>query len=195
MKKLLLGFMLLLIFPLVYAEGRVEVSPIRIEGGNYLDIKIYPDSAGMDCVGIIKVSGTSGVAGSFRFECDKNCRCYSPVLWYFLFDWRFPASAKFYVSELMWGEYYASVWDNSKGDFSKGYFYVFTNTCSDGIKDGNEIDVDCGGDKCSRCSDGKNCRRDSECNSGYCDFKNKCGVDNSIKKREKYSQKNRAIGK
>lgn len=40
-------------------------------------------------------------------------------------------------------------------------------TCSDGIKNGTETDVDCGG-KCSRCTDGRTCSVANDCVSGTC---------------------------
>ena len=41
-------------------------------------------------------------------------------------------------------------------------------TCSDGIKDGNETDVDCGGGACPKCGTGKNCSVGSDCQSSVC---------------------------
>jgi len=40
-------------------------------------------------------------------------------------------------------------------------------TCSDGVKNQGETDVDCGG-PCAPCVDGKSCLLDSDCLSGYC---------------------------
>src|SRR5207302_5558890 len=42
------------------------------------------------------------------------------------------------------------------------------NQCLDGVKDGGEADVDCGGPSqaCPRCADGKSCSGTSDCNSG-----------------------------
>jgi hypothetical protein len=42
-------------------------------------------------------------------------------------------------------------------------------TCIDGILDGSETDVDCGGPTCLPCDDGKKCTQDSDCYSDYCD--------------------------
>ncbi len=39
--------------------------------------------------------------------------------------------------------------------------------CSDGIKNGTETDVDCGG-TCAACGDGKSCLHASDCSSGSC---------------------------
>jgi hypothetical protein len=48
------------------------------------------------------------------------------------------------------------------------------NTCRDGIRDGNETDVDCGGGTCRRCADGKQCQQSSDCLGqcigGVCEF-------------------------
>ncbi|HVJ19481.1 MAG TPA: discoidin domain-containing protein [Polyangiaceae bacterium] len=41
-------------------------------------------------------------------------------------------------------------------------------TCSDGIKNGTETDVDCGGATCSKCANSKVCASASDCSSGYC---------------------------
>lgn len=40
-------------------------------------------------------------------------------------------------------------------------------TCSDGSKDGNETDVDCGG-SCGACANGKQCLLSSDCQNGSC---------------------------
>jgi hypothetical protein len=41
-------------------------------------------------------------------------------------------------------------------------------TCSDGIKNGNETDVDCGGGTCPACATGKQCLVAADCVSGNC---------------------------
>jgi hypothetical protein len=41
-------------------------------------------------------------------------------------------------------------------------------TCSDGIQNGNETGVDCGGD-CPRCADGQGCATRDDCASARCD--------------------------
>ena len=45
---------------------------------------------------------------------------------------------------------------------------ITINMCADGIKDGNETDVDCGGGTCPSCALGKGCNAGSDCQSGYC---------------------------
>jgi hypothetical protein len=40
-------------------------------------------------------------------------------------------------------------------------------SCLDGIKDGDESDVDCGG-SCGACADGQHCTRDMDCYTGIC---------------------------
>ncbi len=40
-------------------------------------------------------------------------------------------------------------------------------TCSDNVKNGNETDVDCGGD-CEPCDRHEQCETDSDCSTGYC---------------------------
>ena len=44
-----------------------------------------------------------------------------------------------------------------------------TPTCSDGIKNQDETDVDCGGATCNKCDVGEICTQDSDCASGSCD--------------------------
>ncbi len=41
-------------------------------------------------------------------------------------------------------------------------------SCSDGIRDGLETDVDCGGPACPRCALGKYCATNTDCSSGVC---------------------------
>ena len=47
--------------------------------------------------------------------------------------------------------------------------------CSNGIKDENEADVDCGG-VCPPCEDGKICNEDSDCLSNYCNPDGMCST-------------------
>jgi len=56
-------------------------------------------------------------------------------------------------------------------------------TCKDTIKNGKETDVDCGGDTCEACGNGKDCLAHADCLSGLCDAK-KCverGCTNKLK--------------
>src|SRR5205823_6103955 len=41
-------------------------------------------------------------------------------------------------------------------------------TCSDGVKNESEGDVDCGGPSCAKCADGKTCSAASDCASNVC---------------------------
>ena len=41
-------------------------------------------------------------------------------------------------------------------------------TCIDGLKNGAETDVDCGGGACNKCKDGKGCKQLTDCLSGVC---------------------------
>jgi hypothetical protein len=41
-------------------------------------------------------------------------------------------------------------------------------TCTDGIKNGAETDIDCGGPTCPKCANGKNCAAHSDCAGGVC---------------------------
>jgi len=49
------------------------------------------------------------------------------------------------------------------------------NKCSNNKLDVGETDVDCGGDKCSKCDDGKDCKTSSDCESGSC-LSGKCAA-------------------
>ncbi len=40
------------------------------------------------------------------------------------------------------------------------------NTCNDGLKDGSETDIDCGGPLCNSCGQGKGCLSNSDCLTG-----------------------------
>src|SRR5262245_46028154 len=67
--------------------------------------------------------------------------------------------------------------DNTTGDCSDGdvchsndacssnacVFGICAPSCSDGIQDGNETDVDCGGPDCDPCSDGQFCNSNADC--------------------------------
>lgn len=50
-------------------------------------------------------------------------------------------------------------------------FFIVAPTCSDGIKNQDETDVDCGGTKCPRCHQGQDCTSDIHCATGYCKSK------------------------
>jgi len=43
-----------------------------------------------------------------------------------------------------------------------------TSTCSDGVKNGSETDVDCGGGTCAACANGRSCSVATDCTSGTC---------------------------
>ena len=44
-------------------------------------------------------------------------------------------------------------------------------TCSDGVRNGDETDVDCGGKTCPKCSNGKECDVAADCSSLQCSSK------------------------
>ena len=41
-------------------------------------------------------------------------------------------------------------------------------SCSDGVKNNGESDIDCGGASCAKCGTGKSCTVASDCQSGVC---------------------------
>jgi hypothetical protein len=51
--------------------------------------------------------------------------------------------------------------------------------CSDGVRNGAESDVDCGGTACPACPLDKTCRGPSDCLSGFC-VHNKCVATVSV---------------
>src|SRR5581483_5739959 len=51
-----------------------------------------------------------------------------------------------------------------------------TDLCSDGVQDGTESDVDCGGQCPLACDDGKHCVYDTDCRHNYCDPSHLCAV-------------------
>jgi hypothetical protein len=53
---------------------------------------------------------------------------------------------------------------------------VIDDHCSDGLLNGNETDIDCGGPTCGSCLDGETCVRASDCASGVCDVDLRCGL-------------------
>jgi hypothetical protein len=42
------------------------------------------------------------------------------------------------------------------------------NSCQDGVKNGSETDVDCGGGACSRCQGGQICNSRNDCHTALC---------------------------
>ena len=46
--------------------------------------------------------------------------------------------------------------------------YAAVPACDDKVKNGQEIDVDCGGSRCNKCADTKKCTKPSDCLSGVC---------------------------
>jgi len=68
----------------------------------------------------------------------------------------------------------ATGWGNSLfevevyGDNNPNCSTQTTPTCSDGIKNGSETDVDCGGSTCPKCANGKLCSAGGDCTSGFC---------------------------
>ena len=48
------------------------------------------------------------------------------------------------------------------------------NQCTDGVVDGNETDVDCGGGTCPKCASGKKCKVNGDCTSNKCQPNKTC---------------------
>lgn len=49
--------------------------------------------------------------------------------------------------------------------------------CKNGVKDGNETDLDCGGATCTGCADSLVCAVDTDCTNGFCDATKHCAAD------------------
>jgi hypothetical protein len=49
-------------------------------------------------------------------------------------------------------------------------------SCTDGVKDGTESDVDCGGNCVFKCADNKSCTGSADCQHAYCNAQNKCAT-------------------
>jgi hypothetical protein len=49
-------------------------------------------------------------------------------------------------------------------------------TCTDGVKNEGETDIDCGGTKCAPCAAGKACVAHTDCVSDGCDYTNHCAL-------------------
>jgi hypothetical protein len=62
----------------------------------------------------------------------------------------------------------AQVVDLGAADGGLGYKVCMAATCGDGIKDGAETDVDCGGPVCPQCYNRQHCNNASDCLSGAC---------------------------
>jgi len=45
---------------------------------------------------------------------------------------------------------------------------VVMPTCDDGVQNGNETDVDCGGGTCGQCTQGQGCGAEGDCTTGFC---------------------------
>jgi hypothetical protein len=58
-----------------------------------------------------------------------------------------------------------------------------TPTCTDGVQNGDESDVDCGGTKCPKCAVGKKCNLDGDCagSPAGCNYKKLCVESASCK--------------
>ncbi|MBQ9395329.1 MAG: hypothetical protein IJU23_07400 [Proteobacteria bacterium] len=53
-------------------------------------------------------------------------------------------------------------------------------SCSDGTKNGDETDIDCGGSKCSPCVAGKVCKTNGDCETGLCKDDGKCSDQKAV---------------
>lgn len=60
---------------------------------------------------------------------------------------------------------------------SSDFLICHESACNDGKKNGDEVDVDCGGEECyHKCTQGRSCSRASDCETGFCVNGVCCGV-------------------
>ncbi len=59
-----------------------------------------------------------------------------------------------------------------------------TGSCTNGIRDGEETDTDCGGSECNKCGIGWKCERTTDCESGAC-IENYCSPGGEISGNQK----------
>lgn len=50
----------------------------------------------------------------------------------------------------------------------KFIYCTSATSCSDGVKNEDETDTDCGGSHCPKCTVNKGCNKSSDCTSGVC---------------------------
>jgi hypothetical protein len=60
----------------------------------------------------------------------------------------------------------APLFDLARGD--RGVSDILPLACKDGVKNGSETDVDCGGPSCAPCAVGKSCQAHRDCKPGLC---------------------------
>ena len=53
----------------------------------------------------------------------------------------------------------------------------YTISCTEGVQNGNETDIDCGGNSCQPCAEGKSCSVDSDCINNYCNSNKICSMN------------------
>ena len=58
--------------------------------------------------------------------------------------------------------------DNSLSCHAFNNTYAECASCLDGVQDGDESDVDCGGKHCERCAAPLKCKKDKDCLSDKC---------------------------
>src|SRR5258707_6802 len=51
---------------------------------------------------------------------------------------------------------------------TSGCIVTVSNSCLDGVLDGTESDVDCGGAVCALCGEGRHCVVNADCSGGTC---------------------------
>jgi len=66
--------------------------------------------------------------------------------------------------------------DTCKDGICKG---ISSETCTDGIKNQDETDIDCGGNTCSTCNAGENCNTNLDCNRGLSCTRGVCESSNA----------------
>jgi hypothetical protein len=66
------------------------------------------------------------------------------------------------------GKTCGSLVDCASASCASGVCAAIVPTCTDGVKNGAETDVDCGGGTCGKCANGKTCSGNGDCQSAGC---------------------------
>ncbi|MFO0760678.1 MAG: hypothetical protein U0359_29640 [Byssovorax sp.] len=66
------------------------------------------------------------------------------------------------------GKTCGSLVDCQSASCASGVCAAIVPTCTDGVKNGSETDIDCGGGTCGKCANGKTCSANTDCLSAGC---------------------------
>ncbi len=116
-----------------------------------------PEGTGGSVVG--PTGGSGGVGGAVECDspsqCGPNTDCANPLC-------TDGVCGVFY-------ELFGTACDEDGGELCDGQGNCVPASCTDGLHNGNETDVDCGGPFCPACANGKDCMIPQDCLSKFCD--------------------------